>query len=245
MASDWYYERLQNMISISDQHSRAENKIWEILFKTKPVILGGHLEFLGFHAEGYLRMLNINQHPEYLKKICDEITLCVRGSFLKPNVVLAPGSQGMYYAQDIAAEMEGVRAVYTGFEPATGRPTSEFLYGSKINWGDKVIIVNDINVTGESLRRLIELAESKGAEVLGTCVFADMSGDRAEIKREHPFHSVINLNLPFWPGNVCTQNCGKEPLVTMQQIMRSPIIPGDVAYETLLSQQNNNGGWSR
>jgi orotate phosphoribosyltransferase len=231
------------MISISYPHKMVENKIWEILFKTKPLILGGHLEFLGLHAEGYLRMWNINQHPEYLKRICDVITACVRGSSLKPNVVLAPGSQGMYYAQDIAAKMEGVRAVYTGIEPETGRPTNEFLYGSRINPGDQVVIVNDINVTGESLRRLIELVKSKKAEVLGTCVFADMSGGRAEIKREYPFHSVINLNLPFWPENVCTQNCDGKPLVTMWQIMRSPVIPGDVAYEALLSRQNNSGGW--
>ncbi|MFA4817961.1 MAG: phosphoribosyltransferase family protein [Parcubacteria group bacterium] len=228
-----YQKRLEEVVSINNPYGLTEKNIREMLLETKPVIFGGHLEFLGFHSEGYLRMQAINQYSRYSTKIGDEIASWADKNFPKFNVALSPAGQGMHIAHDLA-KTKGVRAAYANIEPETGRPTNEFWDGSRINPGDKVVIVNDINVTGESLRRLIELAESRGAEVLGACVFADMSGGQADIKQEYPFHSVINLNLPFWPENVCAQNCDGKPLVTMQQIACSPVIPGDVAYESFI-----------
>jgi len=234
-----YEERLEKAVEINKTYFLTKWHIQELLRETKPVIFDGHFEFCGFHSDTFFRMQAVSQYPYYVSGICREMSGWAKNMTERPDVFLAPSAQGMYFAYSLASETKAMRAVYTKIEPETGRPIGKFIEGFEIRPGEKVVIVNDVNLTGASLFRLIQLAEGNGAKVLGICVFADMSGIEMlakSIKDRYFFHSVISLSLPFWREETCTRNCFQKPLVTMSQINHLPIYPGDVAYESFLKK---------
>jgi orotate phosphoribosyltransferase len=235
-----YEKRLRDMVSINPLYHLQKSSIWELLEEAKPIIVDGHFEMHGFHSDMYMRMQAISQYPYWVTKISNEISWWAGNCLEKFNVTLAPSSQGMFFGFDLASKTKGVRAVFSKIEPETGRPKSKFHEGFDIDPGEKVVIVNDINMTGYSLEKLIEMVELSSAKVEGICVFADISRNSKlteKIKKRYNFHSIVDLNLPFWSAGHCKQKCNQaKPLITMEQINHLPIYGGDVAYENFLKK---------
>lgn len=238
-----YLARVKNIVTINDLCFLKEDDIWEILDISKAIIFDGHFELLSTkHSEMFFRFAAISQYPSFVAKISEELVEWLKGcgGFAPINVVLGPTSQGMFFAYDIARELNGnsgkmsTRAVYAAIDKKTGRPEEELVKGFQINARENVLIVNDMTSTGGGLEKLIRLTEKVGAEVAGICLFANRGINEKkviEIKKKYTFHTIIDLDMPSWPKAECAQKCDKnKPLIESRSIHHLPIYSDEDAY---------------
>jgi orotate phosphoribosyltransferase len=241
-----YVDRIKNYVNINELYYLTEQDIWEILDKSKAIILDGHFELLSHnHTDTFFRFSQISQFPYLVAKISKELVAWINISYGGPkiDVVLGPTSQGMFFAYDIARELngqQGTRAVYAGIDRETGRPTGSLIEGFEINPDENILIVNDMTTTGSGLEILIKIAEDKGANVVAVCIFGNRGIDEDRVKRiknNYKFHSVIDLNMPYWPKDECKLRCPKnKEIIKSKRINHLPIYTEQDAYKRLVQR---------
>ncbi|MDP2045551.1 MAG: phosphoribosyltransferase family protein [Deltaproteobacteria bacterium] len=244
--SNNYVEKIKRFVVIKELHLLTEQDIWEIFDKSKAIILDGHFELLSKnHTDTFFRFSQISQFPYLVAKISKELVAWLKQSYegSEIDVVLGPASQGMFFAYDIAREFngeKGTRAVYAGINRDTGRPTGKLIEGFEIKPNENVLIVNDMTTTGSGLEILIRMAEERNAKVVGVCIFANRGLHEPKvdnIKNNYNFHSVIDLNMPYWPKEECNMKCPKgKDIIESKKINHLPIYNEEDAYTRLVQR---------
>lgn len=236
-----YLERVKEIVTVNDPHSKAEQDIWDILDTSKAVILDGHFELLSErHTDKFFRFAAITQFPYFVSKISKEMVAWLKNNGVpsKVDVILGPASQGMFFAYDIARELNGTmktRAVYAAINKKNGYPVESFVEGFEIKPGENVLIVNDMTTTGSGIKTLITLAERASAKVIGICLFANRGigvEEVEKIKSKYLFHSIIDLNMPSWEPKDCKNKClTDKPLIKAYVLHHLPIYSVEDAYK--------------
>lgn len=227
-----YLDRIRKVVSINKLHYLNEDDVFDILNKTKPMIFDGHFELISEnHSDMFFRFAPISLKPFYLARISKEMTAMLRNKKTNTNidVVISPASQGMFFAYDIARELNrefGTRAVYTTINEDTGYTEKVLVKGFEIKQKEKVLIVNDMTSTGKSLQKFIELVQESNAQIVGICVFADLGIDTPltrKIRNEYDFHTIIKLIIPYWNTDECDLCKTNDKLVLAKQVNNSKI----------------------
>lgn len=235
-----YLERVKDVVSINDLCFLKEDDIWETLDTSKAIIFDGHFELISnMHTDTFFRFAAISQYPSYVAKISKELVAWLKHNDIPEiDVVLGPSSQGLFFAYDIARELNGTmgtRAVYAAINKKTGRPAKELVEGFEIKPSEKVLVVNDLTTTGEGLDTLISLAEKKSGQVVSVCLFANRGigvQKVEEISNQYKFHSIIDLNMPFWSKTECSRRCDREKkMIYSKDINHLPIYSEENEYE--------------
>ncbi len=93
--------------------------------------------------------------------------------FNKQNieVVAGPTTGGIILAYEVARQL-GVRGIFAEREGVSRRA---FKRGFGISPGERVLIVDDILTTGQSIREVLDLVAEQGGEVIGIGVLVDRS----------------------------------------------------------------------
>lgn len=235
-----YLERVKEVVKINDLHSLKENDIWEILDTSKAIIFDGHFELLSKkHSDIFFRFAAISQFPSFMAKISREMVSWLKDTdnLSKIDVILGPTSQGMFFAYDIARELNGrmgTRAVYATIDKETGKPIDRLVEGFEIKYNENVLIVNDMTTTGNGIETLIRLTERYSAKVTGICLFANRGIAEGRIKKiitKYKFHSIIDLDMPSWPKEECSTKCdSNKKLIESREINHLPIYSDEDAY---------------
>jgi orotate phosphoribosyltransferase len=237
-----YLDRIKEIVTINDPHSKAADVIWDILNTSQAIIFDGHFELLSTrHTDKFFRFAAITQYPYYVSKISQEMVKWIETIEISKqiDVVLSPASQGMFFAYDIARELNGrmkTRAVYTAIDKETGYPQGSYIEGFEISRGENVLIVNDLTTTGSGIETLINTAEASGANIVGICLFASRGIGEKKIetitKTFKYFHSIITLDMPSWDKKDCESKCLKgKILIKAKQINHLPIYTGEDVYD--------------
>lgn len=146
----------------------TQERVLEI-YKFSGALLEGHFKLnTGYHTDKFLQSEAVLQYPEYTTALCGEIAAQIK---VQPiDVVIGPALCGMLVAYEVAKALE-TRALF-----------SEINYGNinfrpelNIREGERVIIVDDILTTGESVSKIIELVNDKGARTVATGFIIDCS----------------------------------------------------------------------
>lgn len=215
-----YEQLIREVVSIESLYALQEADIWNILLQSKPIYFDGHFELLsGLHTDAFFRFAHIAQYPQRLYEISAEMMGWVRNADLgKIDVVLGTSRAGTVLAYNLASEMQRsgtvVRAVYAKSDHY-GYPVREFLEGSSIDKGERVLVVNDLTTTGKSLQKLIDLARYRGV-VVGVCVAASREEELpllARLSTNYKFHSIMKLRTKSWKKKDCPLCEEGEPLV--------------------------------
>ncbi|KJU87075.1 orotate phosphoribosyltransferase [Candidatus Magnetobacterium bavaricum] len=243
-----YLERVKGIVTINEPHLNAEEKIWDILDTSKALTFDGHFKLLsGNHSDTFFRFDAITLFPYLVSMISKEMLQWLYSANLplKIDVVLGPASHGMFFAYDMARELNrqatkenrdmNTRAVYTAVDEENGYPLGFCLDGFEINPRENVLVVNDMTTTGNGIETLINLAERNRAKVLGVCLFANRGNNEKKIDRiksKYLFHSIIDLKMPYWPAKDCHRNCKTDKrLVKAEEINHLPIYSEENAYD--------------
>lgn len=148
--------------------------------------MGHFLLTSGLHSDKYVEKFRLLERPELVSQVCAEIVRRFEGE--KIEIVLAPAVGGIVLAFETARQI-GCRYIFA--ETENGQRVLK--RGFEIKAGEKVLLVEDVVTTGGSVKATLDLALSKGADVVGVAVLID----RGETPLQLPVRTEVLLRLPL------------------------------------------------
>ena len=184
---------------------RFINNVEEIFQKSGTILKGHFLLASGRHSPIYWEKFRVLQFPSYTEQLCRMIVTY----FLKQGiqVVAGPTTGGIILAFEVARQM-GVRSIFAEKEGATERA---FRRGFSINSGERVLIVDDILTTGNSIREVMAAVNKQGGIVVGIGVLVDRSEQRVDFGV--PLFSCHRALTPTYTPQDCPLCAAQIPLV--------------------------------
>jgi len=165
------------------------------LFEESGALLNGHFKLTsGRHSDVYYEKFTLLKNPAICTRICEE--LADRLGKYEPVTVVGPTTGGIIIAYDVARYM-GLESIYA--EP--GENGRVFKRGFSLDKGQRVVIVDDILTTGRSIREVIELVNSYGADIAAVAVLLDRSGGSVSI--DYPLLPLATVSADSWTPEEC------------------------------------------
>jgi len=167
----------------------------DILQKAGVMLKGHFLLASGVHSPIYWEKFRVLQFPTYTEQLCHMIAEHFRKEGIQ--VVAGPTTGGIVLAFEIARQL-GVRGIFAEKE---GDDRRTFQRGFSINPGERVLVVDDIVTTGNSIRQVMAaVAEQKGI-IIGVGVLVNRS--EQELEFGVPFFSCHRTITPTYPPEDC------------------------------------------
>lgn len=165
------------------------------IMKEAGVLLEGHfLLTSGRHSNRYLQCAKIFRNTKYAEELCAALAEQFQND--RVSVVIGPAMGAVQMAYEVSRHLkcenfftervDGKMALRRGFELAQGQ---------------KVLVVEDVVTTGGSVKEVIELVHSMGAEVVGVGSIVDRTG--GEIDFGVPYRAVISMKVESWEAADC------------------------------------------
>ena len=169
-------------------------------------MLKGHFVLAsGVHSPIYWEKFRILQFPEYAEQLCRMIADHFRKHRIE--VVAGPTIGGVILAYEVARQL-GVRGI---FAEKAGAEQRVFRRGFSINPGERVLIVDDITTTGNSVRQVMAAVTEQGGTVAGIGILVNRS--EHELEFGVPFFSCHRALTTTYPPDNCPLCTAKIPLV--------------------------------
>ena len=166
------------------------------IFRKATALQRGHFELSsGLHSGHYFQCAQFLQHPDLAARLCKE--LAKRFAAKRPTVVIGPAIGGIIVAYEVARHL-GVRALYSERVDAE----MQLRRGFSITKKDRVLIVEDVITTGESARKVAELVEALGAQVIGIGAMVDRSGSKVKF-RKWRYERLLPLDFESFNPHDC------------------------------------------
>jgi len=177
----------------------------EILQKAGAMLKGHFLLASGVHSPIYWEKFRVLQFPAYTEQLCRMIANHFRKEEIQ--VVAGPTTGGIILAFEVARQL-GVRGIFAEKE---GTEQRAFRRGFSINPGERVLVVDDIVTTGNSVRQVIDAVNKQGGKVVGIGILVNRS--EQELEFDAPFFSCHRTITPTYPPEDCPLCAARIPLV--------------------------------
>ena len=151
-----------------------QDQLIEIFQKTGALLEGHFILTSGRHSSMYFQCAKVLQHPEYLHKFSKQIVNHFQD--INIDIVISPAVGGIVLGTEVGRQLnkqtifaereQGIMTLRRGFE---------------ILPYYNVLVVEDVITTGGSVKEVIELVKSSGAEVAGVGVLVDRSGGKVKL----------------------------------------------------------------
>jgi orotate phosphoribosyltransferase len=159
------------------------------------LMLNGHFDFgNGYHGQLYLNPHQLFRHPSTIWRFAQDLIDILPASIVgEAEVVAGPVTGGALLAHTVAGlldsrqDLSRPRTIFAPFsvDVSCGQALSRF-YQEQIR-GRKVLIVDDVVNTGQTLARCAELVRSSGGTVLATAEIYDR------------MEALMKLDVPNYP----------------------------------------------
>ena len=170
----------------------TKEKILEI-FKETGVMLEGHfLLTSGRHSDRYMQCAKLFQHADISEMFAKELA----DRFDGVDLVVGPAIGGIILAYEVARQL-GVPNVFA--ERQNGEMT--FRRGFTVPKGAKVLVVEDVVTTGGSVKEVVTLLQSMGADVAGVGCIVDRSNGNVHFGV--PFEAVLSMEVVSYDAEDC------------------------------------------
>ncbi|HEX74123.1 MAG TPA: orotate phosphoribosyltransferase [Dehalococcoidia bacterium] len=178
----------------------------EEIFQKAGAILKGHfLLASGVHSPTYWEKFQVLQFPSYTEQLCHIITTHFQKQGIQ--VVAGPTTGGIILAFEVARQL-GVRGIFAEKEGNTERA---FKRGFSISPGERVLIVDDILTSGNSIGEVMAAVTKQGGIVVGIGVLVDRS--EQELEFGVPLFSCHRVLTPTYSPPDCPLCAAQIPLV--------------------------------
>jgi orotate phosphoribosyltransferase len=177
----------------------------EEIFQKSGAILKGHfLLASGLHSPIYWEKFQVLQYPNYTEQLCHKISIHYQKQGIQ--VVAGPTTGGIILSFEVARQL-GVRSIFAEKESGGER---DFKRGFSISPGEKVLIVDDILTTGNSIREVMAAVTKQEGLVIGIGVLVDRSEQRLEFGV--PLFSCYRSVTPTYTPEDCPLCTAQVPL---------------------------------
>src|SRR5471032_511744 len=164
-----------------DKRTELREKALKDLQQSEVLMLDGHFDFgNGYHGRVYLNPHQLFRYPSTIWRFAQDLLDVLPASLLdETEVVAGPATGGSLLAHTIAGLLDSRRpigAAPTLFAPfmvdAYRGPGLSRFYRQQIA-GKKILIVDDVRNTGETLARCAAIARAAGGIVIATAEIYD------------------------------------------------------------------------
>jgi orotate phosphoribosyltransferase len=172
----------------------SEDEIMKIFRKTDALLEGHFLLTSGRHSNLYFQCAKVLQHPDYTKKICNNIA-----DFFKEyeiDTVIAPAMGGIIVGYEVARQLNK-RFIFAEREDKTLKLRRGFTFKK----GEKVLVCEDVVTTGGSVFETIDIVKSSGSEVAGVGFIVDRSNGKVDFK--YPQFSTMKMEVVSYLSQDC------------------------------------------
>jgi len=186
------------------------------LFKEKGALLKGHFKLSsGLHTSAYFQSALVLQYPSIAARLGNFLAEFFRDSLAQ--VVISPAIGGIIIGQEVAKAL-GARSIFAERE----KGNLVLRRGFKINPEERVLVIEDVITTGNSVRELIKIIEENEAKLIGVGCLVDRSGGKINfiwnpskslLSKEVKPQSLACLNVEIYPPRECPLCQEKVPLI--------------------------------
>ncbi len=180
------------------------------LLQEHGAIVEGHFEMpSGFHSQTYIQTSLLLQHPHLAQKIAGALS----DKFTKKaDVILALTPSDSVLAQEVA-RVRGARAIF-----ASKDENGEMIlkHNFTIKPGEKVLIVDDVAVSGRKINRAIDLVNRLGGDVIGVGVIVDRS--MGYLPLTVPLRALLSYPIQTFAAPQCPLCAAKIPFTQMEEM---------------------------
>jgi len=163
------------------------------IFRQTGVMLEGHfLLTSGRHSDRYMQCAKLFQHAD----ISERFAKMLAEKFSGIDIVAGPAVGGIILAYEVSRQL-GIPNIFA--ERENGQMALR--RGFTVDKGARVLVVEDVVTTGGSVKEVIALLQSLGAEVSGVGCIVDRSGGAVDFGV--PFHAVLPMEVVSYPPEDC------------------------------------------
>ena len=156
----------------------------------------GHFKLSsGLHSGNYIQCSQLLKFPRIAEKVCAEIGELFKDENIE--MVVGPAIGGILVAYEVGRALN-VPAIFA--ERENGVMTLR--RGFHVEPGTRCLVTEDVLTTGGSAQEVVELLQSKGAEVVAATSIIDRTPGNT-IKLKVPFKSLIQLSFPTHNPEEC------------------------------------------
>ena len=158
-------------------------------------LLSGHFRLSsGRHSSRFIQKFRILENPPLVEAVGRAIADAFRAEY--PTLVVSAAVGGIVLGFEVARAL-GTDAVFV--EKENGVATLR--RGFRIASTDRVLVVEDVVTTGLSVREVIEVVRSFGAQVVGVGVIVE----RGEVDFGVPVHALLKFPIESYDPAECPQ----------------------------------------
>lgn len=168
-------------------------------------LLSGHFRLSsGRHSDRFVQKFRILEDPVLLERMARELAAAFRA--LHPTIVVGAAVGGILLAYEVARQL-GTKAIFV--EKENGVPALR--RGFTLTSDDRVLLVEDVLTTGQSMRETVDVVRAAGASIVGLGVIVSrgrVTGGDTGIRT----HALLDLPLESYDEAECPQCRAGEPL---------------------------------
>lgn len=197
-APDLLPEQMQHL------HRMREVRAGQILEDAGAILTNDHFVLTsGKHASGYINKDAAYPHTEATRELCRMWAEDFAGQGI--DVVVGPAMGAIILANNTASELTtitgrqvfGVYAEKVGEGFAFTRGYEQFIRGKR------VLIVEDILTTGGSVKKVVDLVNNSGGQVVGVGVLANRGGVKPEDIGVDEIDALVTVEMDSWEEEEC------------------------------------------
>jgi orotate phosphoribosyltransferase len=164
-----------------DRRDELRQKALQDLQGQHVLMLNGHFDFgNGYHGQVYLNPHQLFRHPATIWRFAQDLLDVLPPSVLDQiEIVAGPAMGGALLAHTVAGlldsrrELARTRTLFAPFTPdAKGSPLLSRFYADQVK-GHRVLLVDDVRNTGQTLAQCADAARGAGGTVLATAQIYD------------------------------------------------------------------------
>ena len=148
----------------------------------------------GRHSDTYMQSAKLFVHPEESEKIVT--ALAEKLKCYNAEMVVSPAVGGIILGYELARQLK-VTNIFA--ERENGAMT--FRRGFALEKGTRVVVAEDVVTTGGSVKEVIALCQSLGAEVVACASVVDRSNGKVEFGV--PYVPLLSMEVTSWEPDEC------------------------------------------
>ena len=165
-------------------------------------LLDGHFRLSsGRHSDRFIQKFRILEDPVVVEEIAKTFAELVRP--LGATVVVSAAVGGIVLGYETARQL-GLKAIFV--EKENGVPSLR--RGFALGAGDKALVVEDVVTTGGSVREVLEVVKSHGAETAAVCVIVRRQPSDFGVTT----YALLEMPVVSYDPAACPQCAASEPL---------------------------------
>ena len=164
-------------------------------YKRTGAILKGHFKLTsGRHSDTYMQSAKLFIDTKQSEIVCKALAEKLAGE--KIDLVVSPAIGGILMGYEVARQL-GVPNIFA--ERENGEMTLR--RGFTIEKGTKVVVVEDVVTTGGSVKEVVKLVQSMGAEVVAVASLVDRSNGAVDFGVKYV--NLISMEVVSYEAEEC------------------------------------------